>query len=66
MSFIDVEKKTDAETKTTSKKRVGRKTQRRKSDDRRKNITGNFRGSEDIFWTKIVKGFEKFCESPFK
>mgnify|MGYP001174889212 FL=1 len=33
---------------------------------KRKNIVGNFRGSEDIFWTKVVKGFEKFCESPFK
>tara|TARA_B100001063_G_scaffold104112_1_gene97153 strand:+ start:4053 stop:4187 length:135 start_codon:yes stop_codon:yes gene_type:complete len=32
----------------------------------RKNIVGNFRGSEDIFWTKVVKGFEKFLESPFK
>ena len=42
-----------------------RKTVRRKKSDRR-NIIGNFRGSEDIFWTKIVKGFEKFCESPFK
>ena len=33
---------------------------------RRKNIVGNFRGSEDIFWTKIIKGFKKFLESPFK
>jgi hypothetical protein len=23
-------------------------------------------GSEDIFWTKIVEGFKKFCKSPFK
>ena len=22
---------------------------------RRKNIVGNFRGSEDIFWTKVVE-----------
>tara|TARA_Y100000593_G_scaffold68583_1_gene125994 strand:+ start:668 stop:826 length:159 start_codon:yes stop_codon:yes gene_type:complete len=43
-----------------------RKTIRRKSSDRRKNIAGNFRGSEDIFWTKVVKGLEKFLESPFK
>ncbi len=42
-----------------------RKTARRKKSDRR-NIIGNFRGAEDIFWTKIVKGFGKFCESPFK
>jgi hypothetical protein len=33
---------------------------------RRKNIVGNFRGSEDIFWTKVVKGLTKFLESPFK
>ena len=32
----------------------------------RKNIAGNFRGSEDIFWTSVVKGFKKFLESPFK
>ena len=42
-----------------------RKTARRKKSDRR-NIIGNFKGAEDIFWTKIVKGFGKFCESPFK
>ena len=41
--------------KTTSKKRVGRKTVRRNSSDRRKNISGNLRGSEDIFWTKPLK-----------
>ena len=33
---------------------------------KRKNTVGNFKGAEDIFWIKIVKGFEKFCESPFK
>ena len=33
---------------------------------KRKNTVGNFKGAEDIFWTKIVKGFGKFCESPFK
>ena len=33
---------------------------------KRKNIVGNFRGSEDIFWTKVIRGFEKFFESPFK
>jgi hypothetical protein len=52
--------------KTTSKKRAGRKIQRRKSEDRRKNIAGNFRGSEDIFWTKVINGFKKVFESPFK
>ena len=33
---------------------------------RRKNIDGNFRGSEDIFMTKVRDGFIKFLESPFK
>tara|TARA_R100000030_G_scaffold77095_1_gene60010 strand:+ start:376 stop:504 length:129 start_codon:yes stop_codon:yes gene_type:complete len=33
---------------------------------RKKNIVGNLRGSEDIFWTKVIKGFKKFLESPFK
>ena len=33
---------------------------------RRKNIVGNFRGSEDIFMTKVCDGFIKFLESPFK
>ena len=32
----------------------------------KENIVGNFRGSEDIFWTKVVNGFKKFLESPFK
>tara|TARA_Y100000310_G_C20083275_1_gene534856 strand:+ start:94 stop:252 length:159 start_codon:yes stop_codon:yes gene_type:complete len=31
-----------------------------------KNIVGNFRGAEDIFWTKVVNGATKFLESPFK
>ena len=54
---------------TPPKKRTTRKTQRRKTSDRRKksgNIVGNFRGSEDIFWTKVVNGFKKLLESPFK
>jgi hypothetical protein len=33
---------------------------------KRKNVVGNFRGSEDIFFTKVVKGLKKFLESPFK
>jgi len=33
---------------------------------RRQNIVGNFRGSEDIFMTKVRDGFIKFLESPFK
>ena len=50
-------------------KKITKKTRtkvRREASERRKNIVGNFRGSEDIFWTKVVKGFEKFCKSPFK
>ena len=33
---------------------------------KRKNIPNNFRGKEDRFWAKIVKGLKKFLESPFK
>ena len=51
---------------TTTKKRAPRKTQRRKTADRRKNIAGNFRGSEDIFWTKVVNGFKKLLSPAFK
>ena len=52
---------------TAMKKSVTRKsTPRRKTTQRRKNIAGNFRGSEDIFWTNVVNGFKKFLESPFK
>tara|TARA_B100001778_G_scaffold13942_1_gene10805 strand:- start:10880 stop:11011 length:132 start_codon:yes stop_codon:yes gene_type:complete len=38
----------------------------KKKSYKRKNIAGNLRGSEDIFWTKVIKGFKKFLESPFK
>ena len=51
-----------AKKKTTIKKRRVR----RGLADRRKNIVGNFRGAEDIFWTKVVNGFKKVFESPFK
>ena len=51
-------------TKTT-KKRPGRKTTRRKTTERRKNVVGNFRGSEDIFWTKVVNGFKKLLSPAF-
>jgi len=51
-----------AKKKTTIKKH----TARRGPTDRRKNIVGNFRGEEDVFWTKVVNGFKKFLESPFK
>ena len=33
---------------------------------KKKNIPNNFRGSEDRFWSKIVKGIRKFLQSPFK
>ena len=33
---------------------------------RRKNIVGNFRGSEDIFFKKVRDGFIEFLRSPFK
>ena len=36
----------------------------KKSKKSTKNIVGNFRGSEDIFWTNVVNGFKKFLESP--
>jgi hypothetical protein len=56
---------------TTAKKRAPRKTQRRKTNDRRKrtssgNIIGNFRGKEDVFWTKVVNGFKKLLSPAFK
>ena len=37
-----------------------------KKNVKRKNIAGNLRGSEDIFWIKVIKGLEKFLESPFR
>ena len=51
-----------------AKKRAPRKTQRRKTTDRRRktgNVAGNFRGSEDIFWTKVVNGFKKLLSPAF-
>tara|TARA_R110000824_G_scaffold328355_3_gene515244 strand:- start:9 stop:158 length:150 start_codon:yes stop_codon:yes gene_type:complete len=33
---------------------------------KRKNIIGNFRGSEDIFWKKVRDGMKKFLEPAFK
>jgi len=32
---------------------------------KRKNIPGNFRGSEDIFWKKVRDGLKEFLRSPF-
>ena len=33
---------------------------------KKKNIPNTFRGAEDKFWSKIVKGIRKFLQSPFK
>ena len=33
---------------------------------RRKNIVGNFRGSEDIFMKRVRDGFIEFLRSQFK
>ena len=59
-SSIKENKMPRAKKTTTTKKRAPRKNQRRKTQDRRRSNPG------DIFWTKVVKGFEKFLESPFK
>jgi hypothetical protein len=46
---------------TATKKRTGRKSlPRRKAQDRRRSNPG------DVFWAKVVNGFKKFLESPFK
>ena len=42
------------------------KSESKKRSDQREKIIGNFRGSEDIFWTKVVRGFKKFCEPAIK
>ena len=41
-------------------------TKKRKTSYKRKNIPGNFRGAEDIFFIKISAGIQKFLETPFK
>ena len=33
---------------------------------KRKNINHNFRGAEDRFFAKIVRGIDRFLETPFK
>ena len=46
---------------TTTKKRAGRKTTpRRKTTGRRRSEPG------DVFWNKVIAGFKKVFESPFK
>ena len=55
-----------AKKKTAMKKLASRKTTpRRKTTERRKNIVGNFKGEEDIFWTKVIKGFKKLLSPAF-
>ena len=38
----------------------------RGSKSKRKNIPNNFRGAEDKFWSKVVRGVRNFLKSPFK
>ena len=42
-------------------KRAPRKTTRRKTTDRRRKSS-----PADMFWTKVINGFKRFLESPFK
>lgn len=46
--------------------RTKKKKTAKKSKKSTKNVVDNFRGSEDIFWTKVVNGFKKVLESPWK
>ncbi len=46
------------------RKKMPRAKTTKKRTYKRKNVVGNFRGSEDIFWTKVVNGFKKFLEPP--
>ena len=41
-------------------------TKKRLASYRRKNIDGNFRGAEDIFFIKVSNGIKMFLETPFK
>ena len=41
-------------------------TKKRLDTYRRKNIVGNFRGSEDIFMKRVRDGFIEFLRSPFR
>jgi len=54
-----------AKKKTTTTKYSAKRAGRRGPAERRKNIVGNFRGSEDVFWTKVVKGFKKLFSPAF-
>ena len=54
-----------AKKKTMTTKYSAKRAERRGPAERRKNIVGNFRGSEDVFWTKVVKGFKKLLSPAF-
>tara|TARA_R100000656_G_C3940713_1_gene126673 strand:+ start:763 stop:876 length:114 start_codon:yes stop_codon:yes gene_type:complete len=32
---------------------------------KKKNIPGNFRGREDLFWKNVVSGLKNFLKSPW-
>ena len=46
--------------KTKPTRKVTRKISRRKGDRRKKSSPA------DVFWTKVINGFKRFLESPFK
>ena len=53
-------------TRTTTKAKKRRAAVNRDTGNQmKKNIPNNFRGREDKFWSKIVKGIRKFLQSPF-
>jgi hypothetical protein len=41
-------------------------TTKKKRTYKKKNIDENLRGSEDIFWTKVIEGFKKLLSPAFK
>jgi hypothetical protein len=52
---------------TTNKKQTGYKiSSKRKTTPRRKPTERRRNKPEDIFWTKVINGFKKVFESPFK
>ena len=57
-----------AKKKTTmNKKQTGYKiSSKRKTTPRRKPTERRRNKPEDIFWTKVINGFKKVFESPFK
>ena len=55
-----------AKKKTTTTKYSAKRKVRRRPTDRRKNIVGNFKGEENIFWNKVIAGFKKLLSPAFK